>query len=88
MSVAMFVTPGVLLVRSGIATFRCVVPVVPGGDGATSAPLELRTSRCGDPTDVLVGAAPTCRRHVLDVWSLCAGNGMRCSRQSLEAWLG
>lgn len=52
------------VVARQIATFRCAIPVLPGGDGATTAPLEERTARCEHRTEWLVGRAPTCPHHI------------------------
>lgn len=61
-----FTEPGFVpfVVTDTIATFRCRIPVVPGGDGAEDVPLEQRTARCGHLAPFLVGAAPTCRHHL------------------------
>lgn len=47
-----------------VAEFRCSIPVLPGGDSATEAPLEARTARCTHRTIYLIGSAPTCEHHI------------------------
>lgn len=49
---------------TAFAEFRCCIPVLPGGDGAEDAPAEDRTERCGHPTTLFVGMAPTCPHHL------------------------
>lgn len=45
---------------------RCIVPVLPGGDGAALVPLEERTERCEHLADRRVGeGAITCSHHLV-----------------------
>lgn len=62
-----FTNPGFVpfVVMPIVGTMRCVIPVVPGGDGAETEPLETRTERCSHRAEVLVGSAPTCTHHLL-----------------------
>jgi hypothetical protein len=55
---------GPLVLEDGFALFRCGIPVLPGGDGAESAPLVKRTAKCGHLSNVVVGSAPTCEHHL------------------------
>ena len=56
------------VVQRTLATWRCVIPVLPGGDGAETAPLSDRTARCHHRTDILVGSGPTCGHHLVTVF--------------------
>lgn len=49
---------------------RCKIPVLPGGDGAETVPLELRTARCNHPTFTLWGSGPTCGHHLVMMFRL------------------
>jgi hypothetical protein len=46
-----------------LGTMRCRIPVVPGGDGAETEPLEVRTARCPHRAEVLIGSGPVCGHH-------------------------
>jgi hypothetical protein len=52
------------VVWSPVGTWSCCVPVLPGDDGADTAPLVDRTARCGHATGLFVGFSPTCGHHL------------------------
>jgi hypothetical protein len=56
--------------RSPIAVFRCIIPVLPGGDGAATALLSERTARCDHATTLFVGQAATCAHHLRMVFGI------------------
>lgn len=56
--------------RDDLVRWRCSIPVLPGGDGAETEPLEARTERCRHQTPYHVGAAATCPHHLQLVYRL------------------
>ncbi len=63
------------IVQKVIVTFRCKIPVAPGGDGALTEPLARRTQVCGHPTDILVGRGGIiCAHHLRQTTTLLSRN--------------
>ena len=62
-----------VVTRAGIGVLRCCIPIIPGGDGATTAPLAERFARCHHPTTLIVGQAPTCRHHIAAAAAITRG---------------
>jgi len=77
------------IARREIVTFRCHIPVIPGGDGALTEPLEKRTAKCGHPTNIRVGASGiTCAHHLRAVTALLVRNpfiGDRCEPTDFDS---
>jgi hypothetical protein len=47
-----------------VCTLPCRIPVLPGGDGAETEPLESRTATCSHPAYVLIGTGAVCGHHL------------------------